>query len=288
MHLLDIVNKSKDLQSVAGAISLNARSLAMTALFGMIIIYIYSIIGFAFLQDSYSATIATYENDACSTLLNCWITGWNDGLRKGDLGGVLMMTEKKNLQPMFVAFEFSYFVVVVTVLLNVIFGIIVDTFAQLRHNNLETLHDMENSCFICSIDRFTFDRVAQGFEEHIKMDHYMWNYFYLSVHLREKPVSEHSTWEADVFSKMTRSDTAFFPISKALVLHSMKKDEEAAHANVEHSVNEIQKQMEAIGNQVQQLQGQQQTRFLDLQHALQGDCCKYVQHYLFVIAVPWL
>lgn len=181
-----------------------------------------------------------------------------------------MMTEKKNLQPMFVAFEFSYFVVVVTVLLNVIFGIIVDTFAQLRHNNLETLHDMENSCFICSIDRFTFDRVAQGFEEHIKMDHYMWNYFYLSVHLREKPVSEHSTWEADVFSKMTRSDTAFFPISKALVLHSMKKDEEAAHANVEHSVNEIQKQMEAIGNQVQQLQGQQQTRFLDLQHALQG------------------
>ena len=45
----------------------------------------------------------------------------------------------------------------VTVLLNVIFGIIIDTFSELRSDSLRMLQDMQNTCFICRIDRFTLD-----------------------------------------------------------------------------------------------------------------------------------
>ena len=32
--------------------------------------------------------------------------------------------------------------------------------------------DMENVCFICGIDRFTFDTSGDGFEKHIRNDHW--------------------------------------------------------------------------------------------------------------------
>ena len=40
----------------------------------------------------------------------------------------------------------------------------------------ETEEDMNNKCFICQIGREEFDRNADGFELHIKIDHNMWAY----------------------------------------------------------------------------------------------------------------
>lgn len=64
---------------------------------------------------------------------------------------------------------------VITVLLNVIFGIIIDTFGQLRTDAASKRHNMENTCFICGVDRFTFDTQGGGFKRHITEDHNMWN-----------------------------------------------------------------------------------------------------------------
>lgn len=71
-------------------------------------------------------------------------------------------------------FSFSFFVIMIIILLNVIFGIIIDTFAQMREEDKFTRENMENQCFICGIDRFTFDTASQssgGFDAHIKRDH---------------------------------------------------------------------------------------------------------------------
>ena len=56
--------------------------------------------------------------------------------------------------------------IVVTVLLNVIFGIIIDTFGELRGERAAKKSNMENTCFICSVDRFTFETKGGGFERH--------------------------------------------------------------------------------------------------------------------------
>ena len=48
---------------------------------------------------------------------------------------------------------------------------------------------------MCGVDRFTLDTKGGGFERHIKEDHYMWNYLYLVVHLREKDATEYNGWE---------------------------------------------------------------------------------------------
>ena len=48
--------------------------------------------------------------------------------------------------------------VVITIFLNLFFGIIIDTFGELRGAENERLADENSVCFICGIDRSTFDR----------------------------------------------------------------------------------------------------------------------------------
>ena len=96
-------------------------------------------------------------------------------------------------------FQYSFFVVVIVIKLNMIFGIILDTFSELRGIHSAKLTNMQNTCFICGLDRFTFDIKSkragrsmvigngeQGFERHIHEDHNMWAYVGMMVHVLEK------------------------------------------------------------------------------------------------------
>lgn len=75
--------------------------------------------------------------------------------------------------------------------MNLVFVIIIDTFASLRTQKVEKEKDMMNVCFICGIDRAAFDRYSErGFEDHIQHDHYLWNYISMFAHLLYKPRTE--------------------------------------------------------------------------------------------------
>ena len=81
----------------------------------------------------------------------------------------------------------SFYLVIITFLLNAIFGIILDSFAELRGADAAKKADMDNVCFICGLDRFVLDTKGGGFDRHIEHEHNMWHYLYLAVHLRLKP-----------------------------------------------------------------------------------------------------
>jgi len=72
-------------------------------------------------------------------------------------------------------YDLSFFLLIITILLNIIFGIIIDTFAQLRDDKCKTDADMRDYCFICAIDKQTFDRETEaGFGVHREEDHNEW------------------------------------------------------------------------------------------------------------------
>ena len=80
--------------------------------------------------------------------------------------------------------DISFFIIIKIIWLNILFGIIVDTFAQLREQKSFIIEDKKNKCFICNYDRFTFDKNSEGgFERHIAKDHNLWFYVYYIVHL---------------------------------------------------------------------------------------------------------
>ncbi len=57
---------------------------------------------------------------------------------------------------------------------------------------------MRNICFICSIDRNTFDKYSDGFERHIARDHNLWQYVFYIVHLQSKDSTDYTGIESYV------------------------------------------------------------------------------------------
>ena len=134
-------------------------------------------------------------------------------MRKGDLGEALeeipwqvenMQVPTRNLIFYRMVYTFLFYVMVTTILMNIIFGIIIDTFAELREKKEMVDEQITGRCFICGIERFVFDQLSHevnGFEDHIKNHHNMWKYLFFLVYLKERDYEDYSGGESFVFHR---------------------------------------------------------------------------------------
>ena len=273
LHLFDIVFKSQDLQNVWKAVSQNGWSIVMTAAFMLIIVYAYALFGYNYLAQDFIIDApfkmkGLHLDDnaqVCSSLLFCFIGIANHGLREG-IGGVLDNPMNPDLLPVGTSsfddtfwlqtiYAWSFWFIVSTVLLSVISGIIIDSFGSLRGTKLAIKHNMENTCFICSVDRFTLDTKGDGFEKHIKAHHNMWMYLYMIIMLKEKHKTDYNGWESHVARKLESKDLTFFPRNTAIVLKEVQEreaSESRAQAErmlrVEEKVNDLDAKLDTISN----------------------------------------
>ena len=88
---------------------------------------------------------------ACDTLLLCLITTMNQGLRNG--GGIGDVLRPPSMhEPFFlprVLYDMLFFFILIIIVLNLIFGVIIDTFADLRAEKQQKEDILRNTCFIC-------------------------------------------------------------------------------------------------------------------------------------------
>lgn len=125
--------------------------------------------------------------------------------------------------------DISYFAVVLVILLNVIFGIIIDTFGDLRSQKAERLRDTTETCFICGISKQTFDRAADGpdgFKTHITLDHNMWNYMYFIMYIWQQDKDDDDGMELYVRQCIDAKDISWFPLGKAIRLNQTTSAED--------------------------------------------------------------
>ena len=73
---------------------------------------------------------------------------------------------------------------------------------ELRDQKKSRDFDTKNKCFICNIDRYVFDRYAEGFEHHIEQDHNLWNYLFYILYLKSKDPTEFTGVESYVFEQV--------------------------------------------------------------------------------------
>lgn len=122
----------------------------------------------------------------------CIVTTMNQGLRNGGgIGDILRNPSSK--EPLFMArvvYDLLFFFIVIIIVLNLIFGVIIDTFADLRSEKQQKELILKNTCFICGLNRSAFDNRTVSFEEHIKNEHNMWQYLYFMVLIRVKDPTE--------------------------------------------------------------------------------------------------
>ena len=222
-HLFDIIPRSRILHHVIMAITKPARPLAMTCILGIIIIYTFTVIAYVFLRSAYvidSDGEGSYST--CDSVFQCMLVTAAEGLTHG--GGIAEFLDPKNYQEsnVFTAmfglryfFDILFFVVVFIVLLNIIFGIIVDTFGELRAIRNRTEEEMKDFCFICSLSRYTLDHEGSGFTNHTRNEHRMWNYLFYLLYIQSKPVYDLTGLETYVYEKYRKRDPSWFPVGRA-------------------------------------------------------------------------
>jgi len=120
----------------------------------------------------------------------------------------------------------TFQIIINIICLNIIFGIIVNTFAEMRDQKAFNDNDMLNKCFICNLEKMIFDKNAEGgFIKHIDDDHNLWFYAYYLVHLDLKDSSDYSGVESYVAEKQELEDISWVPSHKAISLLDIVDDE---------------------------------------------------------------
>lgn len=275
--LLHIVYEEETLQNVIRSATRNGRSIALTAVFAFILIYLFAIVGFIFFQDDFvmptepipskplvsseilenvqfcqatdqsgSSNCSTQSNKSlytvdklmnkidqtnenndevkeermCDTLFMCIITTLNRGLRNGGgIGDVLRSPSP--LEPHYlsrVLYDMLFFFLLIVITLNLIFGVIIDTFADLRSQKQQKDETLRNTCFICGLERSAFNNKATSFDEHIRYEHNMWHYLYFIVLVRVKNPTEFTGPESYVAKMIQEKKLDWFPRMRAMSL----------------------------------------------------------------------
>ena len=169
----------------------------------------------------------------CDTLMMCIMTTLNQGLRAG--GGIAdILRPVSKTEPGFGSrwlYDMSFYFVMIVIVLNLILGIIIDTFADLRKEKQEKDELRRNTCFICGLDRSAFDRTDAGsFERHCRDEHSPWSYVNFLVLLKTKSPTEFTGPESYVHELICRDppDLSWFP---HLAAHSLVKETAADDAD---------------------------------------------------------
>ncbi|XP_074650375.1 inositol 1,4,5-trisphosphate-gated calcium channel ITPR3-like [Tubulanus polymorphus] len=240
-HLLNIVNNNQLLARVISAVTLNGKSLLWVGVLGIVIFYIYALIAFAFFRSLFNPA----DNWYCKNLFQCSITIIRYGL-VGDMFEVTITAFSSSSCPgclitnmpitdsekyfarfgMYVIFNISFFIFITTIGLNIIFGIIVDTFSELRDLKWTAERDMRDSCFVCSRSSYDFEHYGKGFQHHIRHEHNMWAYIFFFIHLADTKPTDYTALELYVYKLLEKENYDFFPLNRALCLTDMENDQQ--------------------------------------------------------------
>ncbi|RNA42187.1 inositol 1-4-5-trisphosphate receptor isoform X1 [Brachionus plicatilis] len=261
--LLDVVYREETLLNVIRCVTKNAKSVLLTAVFAVILIYLFSICGFLFIRDDFVVEIqpkGELESDSveksCETLFMCIITTLSMGLRNGGgIGDVLRKPSSTETLFFFrVVYDLLFFFIVIIITLNLIFGIVIDTFGDLRQEKQEKDYTLKNTCFICGLDRSKFDNKSISFEDHIKLEHNMWNYLYFLILLKVKDKTEFTGQESFVYQCIKDKSLEWFPRMRAMSLDKLDRSDEENEINfLKNKLEETNSMMSSLNKQLEEI-----------------------------------
>ncbi|XP_035380493.1 inositol 1,4,5-trisphosphate receptor type 1 isoform X1 [Electrophorus electricus] len=288
--LFDLVNREETLLNVIKSVTRNGRSIVLTAVLGLILVYLFSIVGYIFFKNDFILEVDRISNStleegvnlasgflsegtcsvengtclsagaeegdfekACESLWMCMITVLSHGLRSGGgVGDVLRKPSKE--EPLFAArviYDLLFFFLVIIIVLNLIFGVIIDTFADLRSEKQRKEEVLKTTCFICGLERDKFDNKTVTFEEHIKEEHNLWHYLYFIVLVRVKDSTEYTGPESYVAQMIKEHNLDWFPRMRAMSLVS--SDGEGEQNELRCLQEKLESTMRLVSNLTNQL-----------------------------------
>lgn len=219
-----LIRREETLRNVIKSVTKNAYSIIVTFFLGLIIVLLYTIITYLLFPKDFVIDLedgSSYK-PCLGTLWECYVAHLNYGLRDG--GGIGerirdIRLDLSMLTTLRVGSIISFFLVVNLMLLQLVYCIIVDTFAQLRGEKQQKEELLRNTCFVCGLNRSSFENRTVTFEEHIQNEHNLWHYLYFIVLIKTKSRTELSGPESFVHDMIKNKDHSWFPRMRAMSLN---------------------------------------------------------------------
>ena len=246
--LLDIIEISPILLNVIKSVTINFASLSTTFGFIIIMAFIYSSIIFYNQSIRENMTLLDQDNiDFCDNYPTCFWNTLGYGIRAGGgLGDVMAMPDaRRNLgEYVYVSFFYMIFhITMLVILMNIILGIIIDSFAELRDIRNQIENDISNVCFICNITKQEFNNNGISYTKHTRLVHSMWNYVFYIVGLLEKDPNEYTGIESYIAAKYAEKELDWLPFQQTAMLKKRTVSEEEAR---DMKINRIEDRIEEI------------------------------------------
>lgn len=104
-------------------------------------------------------------------------------------------------------------------------------------------NDKANVCFICDLPKGAFHSTTAGesFSNHTKKTHYLWNYIYFLISLKQKKADEKNSTEFMVESKLADEDLSWFPVKKTKLLQNEANLEDEEMTTAEWVLEKLKK-----------------------------------------------
>ena len=171
IQLLIIAKFIDTIQDILSAFIQKLDQLLSMIFFLAILMFFFANVDFYFFKNEFQIT----KEDgtilqSCSTLLECYITLFNNGVRAG--GGIADILPEVDFYSVRYysryIHDMLFFIFVILILTNMINGVIVTAFGQLREDANEREDDIENVCFICNAHRDQVELGKEHFSDHVK------------------------------------------------------------------------------------------------------------------------
>ena len=225
--LLFVANLNNILYGIVVSLQLRFKQLIIVLIFMYIIVYLFSWFAFYFFPELFEfidlynvKSDDTQTEKMCSSMVQCFLTMMNYGVRNGGGIGDVIPKISFNVDPGYFVAGFIFVVLnhilVVCIMLNLFFGIIVDTFAALREKTYRVEEDKTNICYICQMSRSSALNKNINFDLHINTIHCMWNYVSFMTYLHINNYKNFKSLETFVWEKIPKSDTSWLPIGESL------------------------------------------------------------------------
>jgi len=173
------------------------------------------------------------QMSTCPNLMICFFETLDQGLRSGDIVDAVFDSASFENGLSYadrVVFGMMFFLVVGVVLFDIVTGIILDKFGELREDSAARADYFSSTAFISGIENSAYEEVDSSFKFDVlnEEDQNRWAYVYFLAHLAKKSRAEYNGAETMVFKAIEGNDTSWMPSNKSYFWQDFDNKQNAA------------------------------------------------------------
>jgi len=237
LQLMIVINLAENLKNIRIAIQMRYKQLMATLIFMVLIMYIFSNLNFYFYYEKLMFRDGQLVINQCNTIASCLLSVFLYGLRwHGGFGDTMEKPQLLKDTGYYIGrffHDLAFFIIIIIFLLNIIFGIIIGTFRDLRINSWKKENDILNKCIICDDDKENIEKQNQSYENHCEVVHNIWSYIYYIILLKGSNPIDLNAVNSYVLENIEKKSIGWIPTKE----YNMKSEEDEDEEKEEEEEN---------------------------------------------------